>query len=476
MAIADTVKSFFGISPKMPVYVPVTHQRKFTSAKNDRLTADWILGGSNINEDIKNDLAKLRMRARDLVENNDYAKHFIRLLKVNVVGAEGIRLQNKAKDNNGRLDKMANDLIEAAWKEWCKKRNCTVSGRYTFREVLNQALETVARDGEFFLRKVRNFDNKYKFALQMIDPALVDEKLNVQLSNGNDIIMGIEIDSWGRPVAYHVKENEQYYSRTHRIPANEITHLFVPMAVNAVRSVTWFHTAAKRMHMIDGYEEAELVASRTAAAKMGFYTSNVESGAEYVGDDKTDDGDLISEVSPGVFEVLPQGMDFKEFDPDHPTSQFGDFMKGVLRGVSAGLGISYSSLAQDLSDANYSSMRTGLLQDRDVYKELQTWLIEHVCEDVFESWLEMSLLSGAISLPFAKFDKFNSPSFRPRGWSWVDPQKDTKATVEGLKNKIRTRTEVAAEQGRDIEEIFQELEHETQLAKKYNLDVDGGEK
>ncbi|BCV06852.1 MAG: hypothetical protein CM15mV144_460 [Caudoviricetes sp.] len=40
-------------------------------------------------------------------------------------------------------------------------------------------------------------------------------------------------------------------------------------------------------------------------------------------------------------------MDFKSFDPDHPTSAFESFLTQVLRSIASGLNISYHALTND---------------------------------------------------------------------------------------------------------------------------------
>ena len=60
-------------------------------------------------------------------------------------------------------------------------------------------------------------------------------------------------------------------------------------------------------------------------------------------------------VEAGSFVSLPNGVDFKAFDPDHPTSQFESFVKSILRQIASGLNVPYNELANDLEGVSYSS-------------------------------------------------------------------------------------------------------------------------
>jgi capsid protein len=57
---------------------------------------------------------------------------------------------------------------------------------------------------------------------------------------------------------------------------------------NQSRAVPWMSTAMTRLHNLGQYEEAEVVASRVSACKMGFFKP--DGGEGYVGDDIDDVG------------------------------------------------------------------------------------------------------------------------------------------------------------------------------------------
>ncbi|MBT9168756.1 MAG: hypothetical protein DDT19_02104 [Syntrophomonadaceae bacterium] len=423
--------------------------------------------------EIKAGLRGLRARCRELERNNDYARKFLKLCVVNVVGPSGITMQNKARDANGVLDTLANTKIEEAWSEWGKKENCDIAKELSWVDMQRLFVETVARDGEVIVRKIPA-DNKFKFSLQLLEADHLDENYNQYLNNGNRIRMGIEFDKWQRRVAYHlfVKHPGDYgdYMRVgnkyERIPADEIIHCYIKERPSQTRGVPWMHSAMTRLNMLGAYEEAELVASRIGASKMGFYET--PTGTEYIGED-IDSGNLIKEVEPGVFEQLPRGVTVKTFDPQHPPGNFQTFMKTVLRGIASGLLVSYNSLASDLEATSYSSIRAGSLEERDMWRVLQNWMVNNFCNEVFSSWLKMALLTQTITLPSGKFDKFNVPKWQVRGWQWVDPLKDVKSNIEAIQFGLKTRQMIAGEQGYDIEDIFEQLLQEKQLMEKMGL-------
>jgi capsid protein len=62
---------------------------------------------------------------------------------------------------------------------------------------------------------------------------------------------------------------------------------------------------------------------------------------------------------------------------------------------------------------------------------------------------------------------------RPRGWQWIDPEKEARAAVLSIQNGLGTRTGFLAEKGEDIEDVFAELSREQALAVEYGINVSG---
>jgi lambda family phage portal protein len=440
--------------------------RNFSAASTSRLTADWITAPLSADAAMRGRLATMRHRSRDLERNNEWARGFLRTLENNVIGEMGIALQMRVKDpGKETFDEIANDKIETAWYQWGRIGNCTVCGRYTWRDLQRLIVRTIARDGEVILRKIWQ---RTGYKLQIIEADLLDVDANFIASNGNEVRFGVEIDSFGAAVAYYLlghhpgdSDFQQRPARRARIPAAEILHLFIAERPGQTRGLPWLCASMQRMKMLDGYAEAELVAARTSAAKMGFFTKQTPDGWDGVVDG---DGNLAMDASPGTIEELPPGVDFKSWDSNHPNSGYGDFVKSSLRGIATSLGISYNTLASDLEGVNYSSIRAGLIEEREVWKAIQRYLIDHLCELVFEDWLTMQLVNGSLGLPFEKIWKFNVPEFQGRRWAWVDPKKDMESAILAIRSGQTSLRKVVAESGGDIYDVLRSIKADNDLA------------
>ena len=457
--------------------------RKYAGANTGRLFNDFQASSTSADAEIKHQLRILRERSRDLARNDSYVSRYLNLMVSNIIGQNGIRLGVKARNDDNTLDIIGNRVIEKEFMKWSKLGNCTLNGRQSFLDCQKLFIECLARDGEVLVRHVPTKSSPWGYKIQFLEADHLDETKNEKNpNNGNKIKMGVEVDKNDKPVAYHLYKNHPYDNtytspKEHiRVPAEEIIHGFLPTRPGQTRGVPFTASAMPNIKMLNGYLEAEITAARVSASKMGFFTS--PDGEGYNGEDYEEEYTPIMEAHAGSFEQLPSGMDFKSFDPNHPNSAFDSFTTNVLRSIASGLNISYHSLTNDLSSVNYSSLRAGALEDREMYKVYQRFVIDHFMRPIFDKWLEMAISVGAIimnpanniPLPMSRYDKFaDNTTFIGRSFQWVDPQKEMNASISGMQSGLVTFQDVQANYGRDVEELFEQHEREERLAEQYGI-------
>jgi lambda family phage portal protein len=146
----------------------------------------------------------------------------------------------------------------------------------------------------------------------------------------------------------------------------------------------------------------------------------------------------------------------------------------MLRAVASGVGCAYTTISGDYSQSNYSSSRLSLMEEHDNWKALQQWMIENFHQPVFEAWLEMAVLAGELNLPVYETDpdRYRNVRWFPRGWSFIDPAKETSAYKEAVRCGFKTQAEVVAEQGGDLEELLVARKAEVDRAEELDLYFD----
>lgn len=129
---------------------------------------------------------------------------------------------------------------------------------------------------------------------------------------------------------------------------------------------------------------------------------------------------------------------------------------------------------------NFSSIRAGVLEERDQWMAIQDWFVEAFILPVFEEWLKMALLNGAIKnpngspLPLAKYDKFSVCQWLGRRWQWVDPERDLRAEILAVSNGLKSPQQLAAELGTDIEDVLSDIKEFQQLVADKGVSLQTG--
>ena len=459
-------------------------RRDFNAAANTRLTGGWNSVNTSANVDLFRGLDTLRARSRDLCQNNDYARRFLGLVTANVVGGAGVMLQARIYDAPDKPDTGANNAVESAWAKWGERGQCDVTGLLSWRDIQLLAIRTVARDGECLIRKVRGkaAGNGIGYALQVVDIDRLDTKLvRAAQNNINEIKMGVEVDGFGRPIAYWLRpyhpgelwlSQGQVLSQHQRVPAADILHIYMVERPEQLRGTPWMHAAMIQLQNLGGYEEAAVIAARVGASKMGFFTSP-DGMPQADGEDAQ--GVPFTEAEPGSFGTLPEGYGFTPFNPDYPHAMYDSFTRACLRGVASGLGVSYHGLANDLTQVNFSSIRAGTLEERDQWISVQQWFIDCLIEPIYRDFIESALAFGQVTLengsalPLTKLTKLAAHTWQARRWQWVDPLKDMEANVLAIQNGLKAPQDIAAELGVDYEDVLVKIKQAQDLQEKIGV-------
>ena len=454
--------------------------RRFAAARIDRLTADWMATTSSLNQELRSDLDKLRSRGRDLLQNNDYAVKFSGMCKTNIIGPGGIRLQVRIEDSPGKPDRVANTAVEAAYKDWCS--GCDVTGRQSLRDLCETLVGGLPSDGEFLVRMVCGADagNKYGFALQIIDVDRIDTTCNMGATlSTNAVIMGVEVDSYRRPVALHLfaaHPNDGAGSSRQRIrlPMGEVLHRFKIERAEQMRGIPWMAPGMLSLHHLGNFKLSALLAAEHGANHYGFFTT--QDGQAPIGSDDGS-GQPITTSQPGTYDTLPQGVSFTPHESKYPNEVFGPFVKTTLQRIASGWRVAYHSLANDLEGVSYSSIRSGALEERDRWAADQEWFISAFMEPVYTKWLQMALLHGAITmpngsvLPASKLVKFGKHEWQARRWEWVDPKGDMEAKILAVKAGLMAPQDLASAMGYDFDDTLTSIAAAQALAKTLGVQL-----
>lgn len=461
---------------------PRRASRVYAGAQINRMTSDWMASSSSADQDLKADLRLLRVRARELERDNPIVARFRELQADNIIGPDGVRLQCQVRTRDGSdFDREANTKIEAAFDEWSMPEYASVTGLQSLTDIATQMVERWKVEGEAIVRVWRGFNNKFGFALQPLDCDLLDHELSrVATDTTGEIRMGVERDKFGKPTHYWMWTAHPYdllYNiprERERVPASDIIHLYTIRRPGQTRGVTDLTPVMLGINMLGQYFETELVAARAGAGNM-FFIIPGEDG-EGPDPDEAPNTPAEMESAPGMGYRLNKGDTVQQYKPEHPIGAFGPFLLNALRFIASGLHTAYASLTGDLSGANYSSMRVGLLSERDGYRRAQMVIAMRFYRPVFLEWLKYATLTRALDLPASQLARLSAHKWMPRGFPWIDPVKDMEAAILAVDHGFNTRSNICAGDGRDFEEVIAQLAQEQAIADEYGVELPAADK
>ncbi|GLK67042.1 phage portal protein [Hansschlegelia plantiphila] len=400
--------------------------RRFDGATGGR-RAGGIGSFGSINPEIGGAAATVRGRARYLARNNSWLANGVANWTAALVGS-GIRPTSPSPDAVATFDRWSLDA--------------DADGRSDFFGLQAAIARHLVEDGEAFVHL--RADDDGGFRVRVLPPEQVDETLTRDLGDGRAIVQGVEFDAAGRRVAYYVtpqNPTQQFmtYAAPVRVDAADVLHIFAPLAAGQVRGISWLAPVILPASELDQLTDALLVGAKVAAMHAAFLVDLNVAGEPF-------DGDLTNvSLEPGTVRRLPNGFDMK-FNTPPQTQQTAEFVKHSLRGLAAGLGLPSHMLDGDLSGANYSSLRAGLIPFRQRVEQIQYHVLAP--QLLRPVWDRVQLLFG---------DHDARAEWLPPAWQQVDPQKALEADTAEITAGLASRRQKVAERGWSVEELDAEI-------------------
>lgn len=432
----------------------------YQGGKKDRTTESWRVPQQA--GDIANTAIMLNIRARawDLFHNNQYASKLVRTIISRVIGVD-LTPESKATQIDGssfdEFRTRAKQLYNI-FKVQASDLGLPGQGGAILNELYEQILKEIIVGGEVLIRfrKLNNAEQKKRelklpYTIQVIEGERLSDDTTTSVENGNIIFRGIELDSEGRRVAYHIYDQHpnhpaRNYNRTvKRIPADEILHIYRQDRPSQLRGVTWLAPIMILLRHIGTYQENEILASTVSSCVALVITksSNTNFGrlnAPTGGDNLDADDNRIDRIQPMSTIYLREGEEASDFNPTRPNAQATEFIDHLLRSVSAGTpAVKPSQLTGDYRRSSYSSERTA---ENDVLPEvelLQNWFFACVASPIYKEMIEAGMLAGWFDNISLEIKTADETCLCDAEWHGpvshaIDPVKETKASGISIQN------------------------------------------
>ena len=424
------------------------------------------LTGGDMRSSIHGGAAIVSTRAAHYALNNPHGAKIAQTMPDNLIG-HGIKLIAQVEDEGQRR------ALHRAFLDWTDHADAT--GLCDFYAMQHQASRDMVVLGEALLIWVNAQDGTPQ--LQRLHPEQLDRAFTKTISASTYAVQGIEFDRrTGARVAYHIRpghlpgESGLAAGRLpERFPAATVIHMFRPIVPGQVRGLSWFAPVLLAAHELDQLADALLVRAKVSAMHAGFIYDADGTGGGYSG---TKTGDTLEvSLEPGTMTVMPENKRIEWSQP--PDS--GDapaLMMHTLRAMAAGVGLTYEQMTGDYSQVSYSSQRASMLEFRRFCEAVQHHtLVFQFCRPVWDGFMRWQVMQGNVPAR-AYLDPLTglkTAKWLPPSWPWVDPLKDAKAAILEMDANLRSRADIIAERGYDVEEIDRQIASDTRRAERLNI-------
>lgn len=452
----------------------------YDSGGRDRLNSNWNATNASAEQADRAQRDIIRARSRDLERNSDISESIVGSFERNVVGT-GINLQAKVlKDDNVEDEKLNRD-IEELWKEWCKARNCDVTGQQSFNEMQAMAMRRIIIDGGIIFVKTYTSEGIVPFSLQAREVDDLDTSRNTlpSLKNkGNRIVGGIELNEYNKPVAYYLKTYSPdgfYTGQSERIEAKRVIFLWKKTRPTQIREISPLAKTMPRIKEVNEFVEAISVKERILACLSVFITKQQPSGLGRGSKIDEQSGYQMRTISPGMIQELQPGESVSAVNPSGQSSNAKDFIMIQQRLAGSGQGLSYETTSRDMSQVNYSSARQGLLEDQKTYSMWQNYLIDNLCYEVYTEFIISAVLCGELIIKdfWNNKRKYLKHEWITPGWSWIDPLKEVNANRQAIAEGMDTLANICGARGLDWKEVLNQRAKENEYAEKIGINIGG---
>jgi lambda family phage portal protein len=361
-------------------------------------------------------------------------------------------------------------VIREAWLEWAE---CAGVDGTSLWELQAQAMREVTTAGSFLWRFVilpeRAQSGKLPLAIMPIEVEWLSPIPIEPVPNGVIFVNGVEMDRIGGPIAYHLIDPNFVgdITKGERVSAHLICHGFEKRRPFQALGEPILAPLVERLK-----QEEDLIKTELQSAQIGANFAVVLE-SEYHDDATTDDGESVTDVSPGTVVRLTPGEVAKAFQSTRPSQLIAPFRE-MLRGDLAAAGrVPVKWLNRDYSSATFMNTRMEQADSKRMHKATQNWLARHVATRPYLEVLPWILLARGIAIPADRTasKKIVGHKVLPDLPEYVDPLKDGEAALQNVNGNLSTLEEECSSRGKDWQKIALQRAEEKKFLDGLGLSV-----
>ncbi|QZI90791.1 hypothetical protein MYOV066v1_p0013 [Vibrio phage PS15B.3] len=412
------------------------------------LSGDKFVNGYGNTQLLMIDYWTLRNRSIALYAENIYASGLINRFITNIVNT-GLTLEAKPVASILGVDQETlntwTDDVEARFTMYCNNPQLVdYYGEQTLSQLQVQRELQALVEGDVLV--VHHFDTKTNLPkIQLISSNCVQSPLDGDggVADGHYVEHGVEFDSKGREVAYHVLKDDGKYSRFPRVGAKSgrvVANLYRPgkRLMGQSRGMPLIGNVLQSLREIDRYRDS---VQRKALA-TSFLALAVEKDADTIGakplasaasrsaNISSNDGKYklnMKDFNPGVvIDDMPAGHKIKLMGSDGTDLSFGDFEASIINAVAWSKGMPPEILKMSFG-SNYAAAKQSTAEFNMFLDSERTATTTTNDQPLYKEWLYVETVKGNIKAP-GMVEAWNDPNKYALVGAWT--QSDWSGSVK----------------------------------------------
>jgi lambda family phage portal protein len=436
------------------------YQASYRGGIATRLDRSWGAGGTSYSFGTSSDRQQqfsMRERARRVDRDNPIGRTLLNTEVDNVI-ADGMTLQ--ARTDNEDFNRES----EEKFFNWFEVAD--IRGNTTGATLQRDVYRASRRDGDVGVALINQGGTS---RLQIIPGDLISTP-DARMGRP-DVIEGVEVDSVGRSIAYHVLTADEFGKRNWAsIDARDFRFLAWKSEPNQVRGDTCYQHVFGMLDQIDGYIDAVVVAARMGAI-FGLIFKEGTGARQYgqLNPIANANGDVRKALTmeAGMLKYIGQDDDIVQVNATQPMTQTPDFVRAMMRQIGQPFDMPLELIAKDMSTVNFSSARIGLLGFYRSCRVKQQWFINTFLSPVYQWWVSREVKASRFKSAVPEL--FWTHEFMPREWDYTDPVSEAQADLLQIDMGIKSPQMCAADRGRDYEEVQRQIKEAADLRDEFAL-------
>ncbi len=421
-----------------------------------------LMRSASANELATLSLPQLRALCRKLERDNPTARAAVEGLVAQVVGT-GIALEPDHGDDAVNL------ALRRVWVEYCQR--CDITGTRSIYDLESEAFREVVIAGEFLWRTPTLPELAADGEVPLVVLPLECEWLAADpalpaAGEGITAVAGVELDRWGRPIAYRLQNPETgAATEVERVAVDQVMHGFDHRRSLQRRGEPWLAPVIERLWQEGDLVTAELRSATNCAALAIVITSENHGALDTTVQGTTEDP--AQRIGVGAVARVFPGEDVKAFSHNRPAQQIDAFRRSLRGDIAAALRLDQRWLDKDYSRANYSSMRASNLDGDRLLAPVREWFGHATIGALYVRVLPYLCVLAGIKMP-------TRIAYRlvPDGQQYVDPLKDAQAAAAAIGSGLSTFEAEIGKRGGDWRQVWKQRQREDAEAARLGITLD----